>query len=143
MTKKLGCGAIALLTLLAALAWIFRSPELPQAARQALDDSVRIAHGQEFRFAVVSAEKASPTIAGNVENIAYLPSGVQWPAGIYAPNHPLVGENWCVILDPAVALASGERATHFLLQKRESLWQVAGVSDAQAPVFKHFGCSRW
>ncbi len=72
-----------------------------------------------------------------------MPSGIQWPAGIYAPNHPLVGENWCAILDTPVALASGERTTHFLLQKRETIWYVAGVRDSQASTFKYYGCSRW
>ncbi len=143
MSRKLGCGAIAIVALLVALAWIFRSPELSVPARQALDDAVQATQGKDFQFAVLSTEKASPTIAGNVENIAYMPSGIHWPAGIYPPNHPLVSENWCAILDAPVALTSGEHATHFLLQKRESAWQVAGVPDSQALLFKYFGCSRW
>ncbi len=140
---KLGCSLVVLVVLVLAGMALFKPPDLPAGARQSVEDYVRRFEGQDFKYSLVSYEKAARTMGGEVGSIEFVPGGVSWPAGIRPPNGPTVVDNWCVIVDKPVETCTGNKATHFIVQQQGQLWLAEGVSDRNPELFKHFGCGRW
>jgi hypothetical protein len=122
---------------------VVQSPAVPAEAQQAVDDFVRRFGGNDFAYKITSAEKAAPATAKNVSNIEGGIAPISWPAGICPPNGPMVQENWCVIINRAVNTSTGASANHLLVQRQGQLWFVEGVSDADAALFREFGCGKW
>ena len=148
MNKIVIVGGIVLLSVVVTLGAVANSkqPSFPPDGQQALDDFVRRFEDSGFNYAIVSTHKATASQfdADSVDKIETFSGygGEQRPAGV-CPGGTLVKETWCVVVDKEVETSSGERFTHFVVQKQNQVWFADGVPASGAELFQSFGCRNW
>jgi hypothetical protein len=120
----------------------FKPASFPQEAEHTLDDFIQRFKGPGFSYKIISAERGT---AKHLNDDPQSPPRVgtkRRDPGVCPDFDPSLEENWCVTIDRKVETPSGDRFTHFILQKQGQLWVIDGVPDSEAEVFQQLGC-KW
>lgn len=144
--KTIGCATVVILVIVLGIIANTRPPNLPQEAKQALDDFAQRFEGQEFNYKVVSVEKATAIEADTrINKLQAYPGfgGGKGTPGICPPSGDILRETWCLTIDKEIEASSGDTYTHFVVQRQGILWQVQGVPHSGSEVFQIFGCRKW
>jgi len=144
--KSVGCAVFVLVVIVLGIYVNFKPTTFPPEGQQSLDDFAQRFGGNDFSYTVISAQKGSSEefSAESVDRLSSFSGfgGEQRPMGV-CPGGQLVKETWCVIIDKEVETTSGDRFTHFIVQKQNQRWVVEGLPDSAAEVFQLFGCHEW